>query len=173
MWVYRERCVRIFLYVLSVLYTVFELISHRKNLSPAAFTPCHVPQVKTSRMRVKDSSAISNWMKKKDEAGILSRAFPLDSPNEKNQAWTFYGFVWVSADFHPFLSTCNFQSFIHNPQRFCSSHVIINHEHIIQQLLNSVATHPLINLLIHLIHWPTKCKQARTSKALNKLLIPQ
>ena len=50
---------------------------------------------------------------------------------------------------------------------------IINHEHIIQQLLNSVATHPLINLLIHLIHWPTKCKQARTSKALNKLLIPQ
>ena len=65
--------------VLNVLYTVSVLILHRESFSTSAITPCHVLIGQTSRMRDGDSTAICDRTKMKKEAGISTRAFPLES----------------------------------------------------------------------------------------------
>ena len=48
-----------------------------------AYRPKRRPcvRIKTSRMRVKDLTAICDWTKKENDGGILIRAFPLESPS--------------------------------------------------------------------------------------------
>ena len=64
--------------VLNVLYTVSVLILHRESFSTSAITPCHVLISQTSRMRDGDLTAICDRTKMKKEAGISTRAFPLE-----------------------------------------------------------------------------------------------
>ena len=76
-----------FVCVLSVLYTVSVPILLHESFSSSAITPCHVLIVKMSRMRQSQKVVHAWWglhcnlrpNEKKNEAGISTRAFPLES----------------------------------------------------------------------------------------------
>ena len=75
-----------FVCVLSVLYTVPVLILHRESSSSSAITLCaHQSKrrtcirVKCLHMHEKDLTAICDQTKKRNKAGISTRAFPLES----------------------------------------------------------------------------------------------
>ena len=77
--------------VSSVLYTVSVLILHRESFSssPLHYAMCSLVKrhacvrAKRLRMRDEDLTAICNRTKKNDEAGISTRAFPLESSSNK------------------------------------------------------------------------------------------
>ena len=74
---------------------MFDILSvkepHTRELLIACITPCHVLttknfahalKAKRLRMRDEDFTAICDRTKKKNEAGISTRAFPLESPSK-------------------------------------------------------------------------------------------
>ena len=75
--------------VLSVSYTVFVLILHHKSRPPLQHAMCSsvkryaCVRVKRLHMRDEDLTTICNE-RKKNEAGISTRAFPLESSSNNN-----------------------------------------------------------------------------------------
>ena len=90
-WVYRERCEHI-LYAFWASYTVSMLILRRESFSSSANTPSCV-LISQNVAHASDSKSyvcvMRTWLrfaterKKKNEAGISTRAFPLESPSNK------------------------------------------------------------------------------------------
>ena len=90
-WVYRERCVHI-LYAFWAYYTQYLcwFCTAKASLRPplhhamCSLVKRHAcVRAKRLRMRDKDLTAICDRTKKNNEAGISTRAFPLESPSNK------------------------------------------------------------------------------------------
>ena len=71
-----------FVCVLSVLYTVSVLMLHRESFSSSTIAPCLVPisQSVTHASESKGYACVTRTERKKNEAVISTRAFPLESP---------------------------------------------------------------------------------------------